>query len=198
MQVIKLTSADSEAIKPLFAIPKFMSVDIKENRFVEPTVQFSDFYHEAFVSTYLDNLKNYHAYGVKNNEGKITGIISFFESNDDASWFGTGIRNSGHAFSNRVLLDAAIEHNEQRGRFKFYTLWSIKHSSSLRRLMFSKAVNERYDYFDEFYVPSKHQCMFNMPWQILFNRTLLPVDTVVRCTFLKQKYRQALFNAGRL
>lgn len=198
MQVIKLSAIDSEEIKPLFTGPKFMSVDVEENRFVEPDVQFSDFYHQAFVSTYLDNLKNYHAYGIKNQENKFTGIISFFESNDDACWFGTGIRNLGHPFTNRTLLDTAIKHNEERGRFKFYTLWSVKHSTGLRRLMFSKDANERYDYFDEFYVPAKHQCLFNMPWQVLFNRTLLPVDTVVRCTFLKQKYRKVLYNAGRL
>jgi hypothetical protein len=73
-----------------------------------------------------------------------------------------------------------------------------KYSGVYRRLAFSPEANERYDYFDEYYVEEKHQCKFNLSWQILYNRTLVPVDTVVRCTFLKQKYRNNIYNAGRL
>lgn len=199
MKIIKLGPEHSDKIKPLFKIKKFMGVDPADNYFVG-TVEFTfdEMYHRAFIETYLSNLNNYHAYGAKDKRGKIVGIISFYESTDDASWYGTGIRNSGHPFTNRDLLDAAIKHNEENGRYKFYTLWSTKHATALRRLMFSKDANERYDYFDEFYVDAKHQCKFNMPWQVLYNRTLLPAETVMRCTFLKQEYRTEIFNAGRL
>ena len=46
--------------------------------------------------------------------------------------------------------------------------WSAKHAKSLRRFIFSDWANERYDYFDEYMVPAKHQCQFGLPWQILF------------------------------
>ena len=77
-------------------------------------------------------------------------------------------------------------------------MFPTKYINTYRRLAFSKQASERYDYFDEFFVSERHQAKFSLPWQILYNRTLIPVDTVVRCTFLKQKYRQNLFHAGRL
>jgi hypothetical protein len=73
-----------------------------------------------------------------------------------------------------------------------------KYTKLYRRFAFSDYNNERYDLYEEFMVPEKHQCMFSIPWQILYNRSLMPVDTVVRCSFLKQKYRKTIFNAGRL
>ena len=142
-------------------------------------------------------MSSYHAYGAITDLGEIDAISSFYESNDEASWYGTGIRNSGNKYTAQLLLDAMIKHNEEQGRFKFYTLWSTKHAKLLRRLAFSEYNNERYDYFDEFYVNERHACLFSMPWQILYNRTLSLEDTTVRCTFLKQKYRVP-FNAGRL
>jgi hypothetical protein len=89
----------------------------------------------------------------------------------------------------RPLLDAAMAFNEVRGRLKFYTLWNANHGKLLRRFAFSPEATLRYDYVDEIIIPAKTKCVYTNYWQILFNRTLLPVDSIVRCTFLKQEYR---------
>lgn len=154
-------------------------------------------YHSAFYETYLSGLKNFHAFGaVANNT--ITGIITFYESIDEASWYCTGVRNSGNSVAIKKLLDTAMDYNEKNGRFKFYSLLAAKHARGWRKFMFSEEASVRYDYFDEFFVQSKHQCEFNLHWQILFNRTLVDDDTIVRCTFLKQQFRIKTYNAGRL
>lgn len=197
MKIIKLNKIHINKIKHLFEIPKFMGIDINQESFSTFDSSFSEFYHQVFVETYLDNLQNYHAYGIEDKEKNILGIISFYESDDDASWYGTGIRSTGNKQIVRLLLDAAIEHNEKNNRLKFYTLWSSKHIRLLRKFAFSTKTNKRYDYFDEYIVNARNQCKFTLPWQILFNRTLLPVDTVVRCTFLKQQYR-IISNAGNI
>jgi hypothetical protein len=176
-----------------------MGVDASQNYFMGPNVNFSNFYHQSFVETYLSDLNNYHAYGYETDEGVITTIISFYESSDDASWYWNHIRSMGQN-SNHIkqVLNKVIEHNENKGRLKFYSMFPKKYVSVYRRLAFSKEASTRYDYFDEYNVNTKHQCKFNLAWQILYTRRLLPVDTVVRCTFLKQEYRTELYNGGNL
>lgn len=199
MKIVKLTNTHASEIKHLFKKPKFMSVSASNNYFVSPDVEFSETYFKAFESSYLTGLTNYHAYGAKDDNGVFVGVLAFYESIDDASWYWNTIRTNGNnKDAIRLLLDAAITHNEIKGRYKFYSMFPKKYTKVYRRLAFSKDANERYDYFDEYFVPAKHQCLFTLPWQILYTRNLLPVDTIVRCTFLKQKYRSTVFNAGRL
>lgn len=198
MQVVKLDQTHKQSIRRLFEQKKYMGALINSNHFVAPDQDVVDYYHTAFCDTYLSGLQNYHVVGAIDEFGVVHGILGFYESIDDASWYGTNIRNSGDIKVAQQLLDYAIKYNEERGRFKFYTLWSAKHAKLLRRFAFSDWADERYDYFDEYYVPKKHQCQYNLPWQILYNRTLIPIDTVVRCTFLKRQYRQNLYDAGRL
>lgn len=199
MKVIKLTNEHIDAIKPLFMVPKFMGVETESNYFVGPNLKFDEFYHEAFSETYLSGLKSYHAYGAYDDNNNIIGLMGFYESTDDSSWYWNTIRTLGDNKSAiRALLDKVMEYNESNGRYKFYSMFPKKYANVYRRLAFSPEASERYDYFDEYYVEAKHQCKFNFVWQILYNRTLVPVDTIVRCTFLKQKYRQNVYNAGRL
>jgi hypothetical protein len=198
MSVIKLTSEHIDAVRPLFKIPRFMGVSTDQNYFVGNELKFEEFYHESFKETYLTDLKSYHAYGYI-NDGIITTVIGFYESNEDASWYWNHVRTLGNNSSHiKQVLDKVLEHNEIRGRFKFYSMFPTRYINAYRRLAFSKQASYRYDYFDEFSVEAKHQTTFSLPWQILYNKTLVPVDTVVRCTFLKQKYRKKLFHAGRL
>jgi hypothetical protein len=176
-----------------------MGVPTDQNYFVGAELKFEEFYYEAFKETYLTDLKSYHAYGYMDEQGTITTAIGFYESNEDASWYWNHIRTTGNNIQHiKQVLDKVLEHNEKNGRFKFYSMFPTKYIKTYRRLAFSKAASERYDYFDEYYVESRHQAQFSLPWQILYNRTLLPVDTMVRCTFLKQKYRENLYHAGRL
>jgi hypothetical protein len=176
-----------------------MGVSPDQNYFVGSELKFEEFYHQAFTETYLTDLKSYHAYAYQDNNGVITATIGFYESGEDASWYWNHVRTLGNNSSHiKQVLDKVLWHNETNGRFKFYSMFPTKYINTYRRLAFSRDASERYDYFDEFQVESKNQSMFSLPWQILYNKTLVPVDTVVRCTFLKQKYRKKLFHAGRL
>ncbi len=197
MKVIKLTSEHIQAVRPLFERQKYMGVDADTKQFVQDDKPFADFFHESFVCTYLSDLKNFHAYGAMDDNGNIKAYCSFYESNDDASWYGTHIKSLGDSSLIKMISDVIIDYNEKNGRLKFYSMFNVKYIKSYRRLGYSQYNNERYDFFDEFYVPSRHQCIFSLPWQILYSRTLIPTDTVVRCSFLKQKYRKP-FIAGRL
>jgi hypothetical protein len=198
MKIVKLNSSHILDVRRLFEKKKYMGAMVHSNYFVATDQDYVEYYHTAFSDTYLADLSSYHAYGAIDEEGIFQGLIGFYESSDDPSWYGTHIKNSGDKKVAQLLLDTAIKHNEDQGRLKFYTLWSSKHAKLLRRFTFSEWANERYDYFDEYTVPSKHQCKYNLHWQILYNRTLIPIDTVVRCTFLKNKYRSEWPNAGRL
>jgi len=197
MEIIKLDKSHIASTRHLFENKKYMGAMVNTNYFSGNDSDFVDYHHTAFTDTYLSGLKNYHAYGAF-EDGICHGLIAFYESNDDACWYGTNIRASGDKKVVQQLLDKAIQHNEECGRFKFYTLWSAKHAKLLRRFAFSDWANERYDYFDEFMVPAKHQCQYSLPWQILYNRTLVPIDTVVRCTYLKREFRKETPCAGSL
>jgi hypothetical protein len=199
MSVIKLTNEHIDAVRPLFKLPRFMGVSTDQNYFVGKELKFEEFYHQAFTETYLTDLKSYHSYGYQDENGNITTAISFYESGEDASWYWNHVRTLGNNGSHiKQVLDKVLEHNEANGRFKFYSMFPTRYLNVYRRLSFSKDASKRYDYFDEFFVEAKHQLKFGIPWQILYNKTLVPVDTVVRCTFLKQKYRKKLYHAGRL
>jgi hypothetical protein len=198
MDIIKLDSSHQNMVRGLFHNDKYMGVAHNTNYFIDKADSFVDFYHENFCTTYLNNLKNFHAYGII-EDNQVTAYLAFYESVDDASWYWNQVRTVGNNTTHiKHLLDKAIEHNESQGKFKFYSMFPKKYTNVYRRLAFSKQASDRYDYFDEFSVDAKHQCVYTLPWQILYNRTLVPVDTVVRCTFLKQQYRNELFNAGGL
>ena len=198
MPVVKLGAEHAELIKPLFAYSKFMGVNTSNNYFVGDELKFQEFYHEAFTETYLTNLSNYHAYGGM-IDGKAKAMIGFYESIDDASWYWNQVRSDSTDLELiKHCLDAVIEHNERKGRLKFYSMFPAKYTKVYRRLAFSKYNSERYDSFDEYTVEPKNQCLYTMPWQILYNRTLTPVETIVRCSFLKQKYRTSMTNGGNI
>lgn len=198
IKIIKLNSSHIESTRHLFEKPKYMGTFVNQSYFIDPEFNSVDYYHEAFYQTYLSDLKNFHSFGAIDESGKIQGLIAFYESTDEAAWYGTNIRNCGNKQTAQMILDEVLKYNEKNGRLKFYTLWSSKHAKLLRKFAFSQWANDRYDYFDEYLIEAGHRCIFNSPWQILFNMSLIPVDTIVRCTFLKQDYRKHLYNAGRL
>lgn len=199
MNIVKLDTTHIPLIQHLFNGPKFMGVDVDKNYFVGKNYQFSTFYYEAFIETYISGLKNYHAFGAMDQDGNINTVLGFYQSQDDSSWYWNQVRSSGHNRKEiQSTLDEVIKFNEADGRLKFYSMFPLEYRNLYRRLAFSQFNAERYDYFDEYYVPLKHSVRFTLHWQILYNRTLVPTDTIVRCTFLKQKYRDDLYNAGRL
>jgi len=191
-----LDSSHKDAVKHLFSSPRYMGLDYKKDLFLEADAEFMKIAYDGFCDTYLSNLSNFKAYG-NIDAGVVTSYIAFYESTESAEWFWTQIRSKDR-MSIPDILDTVISYNEKHGRYKFYSMFSARYARTYRRLTFSKDVSERYDFFDEFIVPAKTKCFYQVPWQVLFNRTLVPVDSIVRCTFLKQKYREILPIGGGL
>jgi hypothetical protein len=199
MTVIKLDSSHKEAVKGLFDTKKYMGVDVNDTSFNRggDGEKFNEVLYNIFCSNYLSDLNNFHAYGYL-EDGQVKALISFYESNEEPSWFYTIYRSSGDNNLLRLVLDEVIKHNEERGRLKFYTLTHATHTKLLRRFHWSKYNNERYGYFDEFLVPAKNKCLYVNPWELLFKRFLVPEDSIVRCNYLKQEYRTTLPIGGNI
>ncbi len=194
MNIIKLTSIHTEAVKPLFYLKKYMGV----SDFDQGDSTFRDRLYEIFCDNYLSDIDNFNAYGAIDDNGKVQALISFYSSSEEPSWFFTIYRSAGNNYLLKYILDKVIEFNEEHGRLKFYTLVNAEHSNLLRKFTWSKYNSERYGYFDEFVVPSQFKCFYNNPWDLLYKRALIPADTVVRCNFLKQEYRTTLPIGGGL
>jgi len=193
MTVVKLDSSHADAVKNLFRSKKYMGVDINSTSFNQNGNGeiFNATLYNIFCSNYLSDLNNFHAYGYLEND-QIKALISFYESNEEPSWFYTIYRSSGNNNLLREVLDVVIDHNEKNGRLKFYTLTQSAHTRLLRRFHWSKYNDERYGYFDEFLVPGKNKCFYVNPWELLYKRFLVPEDSIVRCNYLKQEYRTTL------
>jgi hypothetical protein len=199
MPVVKLNSSHAEAVKGLFQTKKYMGVDVNSSAFTknDETLNFNKLLYDVFCANHLGDLNNFHAYGYL-EDGVVKALISFYESNEEPSWFYTIYRSSGNNNLLREVLDEVIKHNEERGRLKFYTLTNSSHTRLLRRFHWSKYNDERYGYFDEFVVPAKHKCFYVNPWELLYKRFLIPEDSIVRCNYLKQEYRTTLPIGGGL
>ena len=199
MSVVKLDSSHAEAVKGLFQNKKYMGVDVNSSDFTknDETLNFNKLLYDIFCSNYLGDLNNFHAYGYL-KDGVVKALISFYESNEEPSWFYTIYRSSGNNNLLRQVLDEVIKYNEDNGRLKFYTLTHSNHTKLLRRFHWSKYNDERYGYFDEFVVPARNKCFYINPWELLYKRFLLPEDSIVRCNYLKQEYRTTLPIGGNI
>lgn len=169
MKVIKLDQSHETDVRSLFS-------DDEEPLYVN------------FCQTYLRDFKQFHAFGYFNKNNKLTAFISFFKSYDDASWYWMDARYESFSEASKIL-DQIIKFCEEYGFMKFYCLLPKDDDETYNKIL-SKKTLERYSYFDEFYVGAKEKCLFNLPWQILYWRTLPQIDTVVRCSFLKNEYRR--------
>jgi len=195
MKIIKLTFSHADSVKKLFYTEKYMGLrdfvgDIDKT--------FQDRLYDLFCDNYLTDLENFHAYGAIDDDNNVHALISFYSTDEEPSWYFTLYRSMGKSYLLKNILDKIIKFNEERGILKFYTLVNKDHSKLLRRFTWSKHNSERYGYFDEFLVPAKHKCFYVNPWELLYRRTLISADTVVRCNYLKQEYRTDLPIGGGL
>lgn len=202
MKIVKLTEEHKISCINLFSTTKYMGVELEQHHIgttnnvqAQTSLLFS-----SFTETYMTNLKSFHAFGAYGDEDhnykNMLGFIAFHEDVHEPAWHLTMSRNGGERSVLVDLLDHVIAYNENNGRLKFYTLMNERHSKVIRRYSWSEYNNERYDYFDEYVVPAKTRCLYQTAWELMFKRTLLPVDTVIRCSFLKQKYRLPLTIGG--
>lgn len=198
MSVIKLTNEHQNNIIKLFSNNTYMGKKLNEDSFKLQDTTFNKLTYDMFCATYLSDLNNFHAYGYINEYNEVAALISFYQSFDEPSWYYTMYRSSGNNNLLRPVLDAVIDHNEKNGRLKFYTLTTERHSKLLRRFHWSEYNNERYGYFDEYYVPEKAKCFYTSAWELLYKRFLVPSKTVVRCNYLKQEYRTTLPMGGNI
>lgn len=196
MNITLLDRSHADACKELFIGEKYMG-EGDETWGVPAGIQNAVLFNR-FNDTYLSGLKNFHAMGAIDDDGKLQGFITFYETPDEPSWYYTLCRSSGGRQVAKDMLDKVIEYNEANGRMKFYTLVNSRQTKLLRRFSWSEYNDARYGYFDEFEVPEKCKCFYTTHWEVLFKRALLPVKTVVRCSFLKQECRQVLSVGGGL
>jgi superfamily I DNA and/or RNA helicase len=196
MEVVQLNKQHAEASKILFTSKNFMGVDHSTNHFLDDDADFLQLSYDSFADNYISGLESFKAFGVIEGD-YVTSMITFYESSDNPEWYWTQIRSKNNTYI-PDLLDKVIEYNESKGRLKFYSLFNKKYEKSMRRFAFSEYNNERYDSFDECIIPAKTKCYYSTPWALLFSRTMLPVDSIIRCSFLKQKYRIQIPIAGNL
>jgi hypothetical protein len=135
---------------------------------------------EMFNGIYLTDLNNFHAYGYF-IDNKLKAVISFYESDEDPAWYCTSYLGTDYN-DIMLLLERVIFHNENYKRLKFYTLNS---AGSL----WDKYQNDRYTYVNELSVTRLTRCNYTNHWEVLFNRSLLNIDTIIRCYYLKQEHR---------
>lgn len=197
--IVKLNKSHKESIKHLFyRTTKHMGVELT-NFTMEPGKEFEERSYEVFCDNYLEDLEAFHAYGYYDKTtDKINALVSYYEAEDDPSWYFTVYRSSGNNQLLKDVLDKVIEVNESAGRLKFYTLVNSAHSKLLRRFTWSKYNSERYGWFDECIIPGNTKPYFINHWELLFKRILIPTDTTVRCNYLKQEYRNALPRLGSI
>ena len=181
MAVIKLDHFHITAVSKLFGA----APDTSQGDF---NVNLLDFSCEAFCDVYLSSRESFHAYGYIDEAGRLTSLISFYESGEDPSWYYTfSFTLPGHDHLNEVL-DAVIKHNETAGRLKFYT----KIHSRIRGSQWSEYNDTRYSFFDEYKMPSHGVCFYDHHSLALFFDKMIPGRLIVRCNFLKQEYREPL------
>lgn len=190
MKVVKLNSTHDHAVRSLFKFKKHMGVN--DGEFSNEIDDFNDLLYNIFCDNYLSDLDNFHAYGAIDDSGIVQSLISFYESDDDPSWYYTLYRSSGNNQLLKNILDEVIAYNEKNGRLKFYTLVNSKHSKLLRRFTWSEYNSNRYGYFDEYLVPERCKPFYNTHWELLYKRILIPTETTVRCNYLKQELRTQL------
>lgn len=198
MQIIKLTMEHKDAILPLFTTDKYMGVKVDKNSWNASPESFGFATYQLFVNAYLSGLNNFHAYGAVDDDGTIKAFISYYEAVDEPSWYYTLARSSGDSQALKDILDKLIEINESKGRFKVYSLVNVTHAKLLRKVYWSTYNSERYHYVDEYIVPAKCKPYYSKDWELLFKRTLLPSDTIVRLSFLKQEYRTTIPIGGNI
>lgn len=192
----KLNYSHKDKVRHLFSKSDYMGVG--KNKFTSSYVtDINEDAYNIFCDNYLTDLSSFHAYGSVNpNTGLVDAFISYYESEDDPSWYYTIYRSSGNYILLKDILDRVIEVNEAKGRLKFFTLVNSEHSKLLRKFTWSKYNDARYGWVDECVIPANTKPFYIHHWELLFKRILIPVNTTVRCNFLKQEYRTSLPTLG--
>lgn len=148
------------------------------------------------AETYLSGLNSFQAWGSRDDQGSLTAVICSYQAMDEPAWYMTlCMATAGSAADCLALLEQVIADNERQGRWKFYVLTGPGNSP----VLWSGPDDlPRYDYVDEYQVKAKNKCVYTRAWEILFRKTLVNADRVVRCYYLQQQHRRVLPQGGGL
>ena len=195
MKILKLDTVNTTDVENLFAKDKFTGMGITAG-FDKSNDLFAGIMLDSFYKTYLSGLTNFQAYGFFDSE--LESIVAFYESNDEPAWYFTHCKTNGSPASLHKLFDHVLKLQESKGRLKFYTLIDAGSVNNFRSQIFGEENSSRYSYYDEYRIPPKTKCYYEVAWELLFKRTLLPNETVVRCEYLKSQFRSNLPIGGSL
>ncbi len=180
----KLNQTHAGMVKRLLSHPKYFGIVVN---------------HQIIISRGTDHLTNFHAYGDVVN-GELIAFMTFCESYTEPSWYCMhylDITEDGG--SSVAILNAAIGHNESRGRLKFYSCRATEDQLLLLPDTAWDQTNfNRYEHVDEFIVHAKTRCIFDNQYLLMHNNQLQPFDSINMCHFLKQEYRTTLFKFGNI
>ena len=198
MKIVKLTADHAQDARHLFNNEKYMGVEVNNETWGTNVHYFANLTYNRFTNAYLTDLKNFGAYGAVDDSGIVQAFVCYYTSVDEPSWYYTLARSNGDNKLMKDILDVIIAMQEAQGRMKVYSLVNSDHSKILRRLYWSEYNSNRYHYVDEYIVPAKYKTYYSRDWELLFKRSLLPSDTIVRCSFLKQEFRTVLPIGGNI
>lgn len=193
MSIVKLGYEHRDKIRDLFTFTRIMGSDVKSSEYeylktIGEQKDFNTKVYDNFCETFLSGLNLFHSFGYVEND-TVKAIISFYECEDEPSWYCCAVYGSGNRDYLIQVLDTVIDYNEKNGRNKFYAAFNIDHAKIQRRLYWSKYNNDRYGFYNEYVLPKRTKSIYYKHWMILFNQILLPNDSLVRCNYLKQEYR---------
>lgn len=149
------------------------------------------FHYDYFCDYYLNGNGDGYAIGFV-QDNRVEAFMTYQADKEEPSWFLTLIRASGKGEQHLPLcLDFAVRHHESEKRLKFYSCMNARYAAkpTMRKLLFSEDVNKRYDYFDEYITKAHEKCAHPKHFKLLYQHFTYPVDTVVRCTYMKREYR---------
>lgn len=147
-----------------------------------------------FCSYYLTNLEKFHGWGTF-NDNKLISAIGYYDSIDDAAGYLT--HQCGEFKYIGVTLDSVAAQLEAVGKYKIYSrLYSD--DVSVWDECLSDSFKSRYITVTEYTVRTKEPCIYTFPWHVLYMRTLWSRDTVVKCSFLKEEYREKVYGSVTL
>lgn len=154
-----------------------------------------------YTNSYLKEENAYYkAFGHFNEEGVLQGSISVDFMQDQPFWILRRIvvDESIKAESSTVriineLMKIAIEVGEAAGYYQHLYLIPAKYKRAHSKIWADHDLRKnRYMAVEMEHVKANTPSRFRLYWELLYGRTVFPLDTVVRCSFMVADVRDAL------
>lgn len=155
----------------------------------------------TYTNCYLkDENAYYKAFGCFNDEGVLQGSISVDFMQDQPFWILRRIvvdeDIKADAKTVKIineLMKIAIETGEAAGYYQHLYLIPAKYKRAHSKIWGEHDLRkDRYSAVELEYVKADTPSRFRLYWELLYGRTMFPLDTVVRCSFMNANVRDAL------